>query len=115
MGIYQLDEIIQYFDEKISTLDEERIKKLYKLISNPHLRVNSNDKQWVAYNTQASEDNTVVNAICEILDYSKLKCITKQDDIINAVDNTGELFNGLAIQMKPRIPFYILVLDELVA
>jgi hypothetical protein len=115
MGMYELDKIIQYFDEKISTIEEERIKQLYNFISNPHVRVNSSDKQWVAYDSQPSEDKTVLKAICEILDYGTFRCQIKEDDIVNAINNTGELFDGLGIRMKPRIPFYILVLNELVA
>ena len=114
MGIYKLEEIIAYFDEYLNTLDEERIEELYNLISSPHVRVNDQDKQWVAFVTQATEDKTVYDAICKILDHSITNCILKRNKIENAINATGEYFQAQEIKMKPRIPFYIMVLDELV-
>jgi hypothetical protein len=115
MGIYKLEDIIKYFNEKLHVLEEERIEELYNLISNPHLRVNAKDKQWVAFVTQATEDTTVYDAICKILNkYSELDCALGVEDINNAVNQTGEYFQLLKITHKPRIPFYIMVLDELV-
>jgi len=113
MGIYRLEDIIEYFNEKLQhILDEERIEELYNLISNPQLRVNSEDKQWVAFATQATEDTTVHDAIRKIL--SEANCASVVEDINNAINLTGEYFQALNITHKPRIPFYIMVLNELV-
>ncbi|WP_428737428.1 hypothetical protein [Sulfurimonas sp.] len=114
--MYKLDEVKQYIEENIKGFFEyDKIEPLYNMISNPEKRVNDDDKKWVAYVTQASEDRTVVNAMKEILEIEEVDWIlTEKKKVIEAVDKVGEIFINLDIEMKPRIPFYVLVLNELV-
>lgn len=113
--MYELEEVTQYIKDNIEGFYEyDRIEPLYNMISNPQVRVNSKDKQWVAYKTQASEDNTVVEAMKEILDYKEFRWIIEKENVIEAVNSVGDIFSNLGITHKPRIPFYILVLSELV-
>lgn len=117
-GIYQLEDIKEYFknkifqDELFTTEIEQRIEECYSLISNPKNRVNDVDEQWVAYVTQASENTTVVDAIEEITDQNGYN--RTREVIIEVVDEVGEEFKSLNIDLKPRIPFYICVLDKLI-
>jgi len=88
---------------------------MYDLISNPHLRVKDDDKQWVAFSSQDSENKTVEDAMKEILGYTKLKWILMKDDIVAKINEVGNIFIEDGIKMKPRIPFYIMVLDKIKA
>ncbi len=118
--MHELDRVINFFEEHKLDCSEERITKLYGKISNPRLRVNSKDKQWVAYKTQASENTTVVDAIEEIMnndiDWILLEKSDKErrNNIKKVVDKVGKIFENKLLTHKPRIPFYILVLDKLV-
>jgi uncharacterized membrane protein len=77
--------------------------------------VNDNDKQWVAYVTQEDENQTVENAIQSILDISDLDWIlTEEKKVKDAIKFVGNLLVQKQIHNKPRIPFYIMVLDRLV-
>lgn len=117
-GIYTLADVKDYFKSKLLGRDEwtisnqNRIEECYDLISNPFNRVNGKDKQWVAYVTQASENTTVVDAIEEITDQNGYN--RTREVIIEVVDEVGEEFKSLNIDLKPRIPFYICVLDKLI-
>lgn len=110
--MYKLEEVLVFFANEFNVKNkDERITKLYNKISNPHIRVNDNDKQWVAYVSQASEDTTTVNAIREILikELPSLK-IPEKKELEKAVDEVGKEFKHLI--HKPRIPFYISVLSH---
>jgi len=109
--MYKLEEVQEFLD---NVLDSDRVEELYEMISNPHLRVNSKDKKWVAYVTQASEDQTVVDAIKEILAKHQIAWQIIKDDAIEAINKTGNMFVESDIKMKPRIPFYVLVLDQII-
>ena len=109
--MYELKEVQEYLK---NSLDKDRVEKLYNMISNPHLRVNSEDKKWVAYSTQASENKTVEDAMKEILATNQSLWIVMKDTVIDAIDRTGKMFEESDIKMKPRIPFYVLVLNQLV-
>lgn len=117
-GIYKLEDVKKYIKDNIITGTSytnetvERIEECYNLISNPFNRVNDDDKQWVAYTTQASEDVTVVDAIEEILKQNNYD--RTREVIIETVNEVGEMFESLGIELKPRIPFYVFVLDSLI-
>jgi len=108
--MYELDRVIDFFHDELNITEyDERIEKMYDLISNPHLRVNANDKQWVAFSTQDSENKTVEDAMEEILyddDFNRRQ-------VKKAIKEVGNTFIESNIRMKPRIPFYIMVLDKL--
>lgn len=114
--MYKLDEVTTYIqDEMNQNLTSERIKRLYNMIDNHSVRVNNNDKKWVAFVSQASENQTVVDAMKEILenvvknfDWELLK-----DFVIETIDDVGEIFVSKNIKLKPRIPFYVLTLDRI--
>lgn len=113
--MYKLDEVLEFFKNELGAENDERITELYNMISNPHLRVNDNDKQWVAYVTQDSENKTVEDAMKAILDVNAIDWIlTEEKKVKEAIKTTGNLFINNGIKNKPRIPFYIMVLDELV-
>ena len=106
--MYKLDEVKEFLKE--FTITDKRIEKLYEMISNPQDRVNSDDKQWVA-TTSESERATVYSAIETILDDSKISYSSSFVlDAFKVVSKDLEHLNK-----KPRIPFYILMLDQLVA
>ncbi len=114
--MYEFSEVRKYllwhFGAEIS---DNRIKQCYDLISNPAMRVNSDDKKWVAYTSQASENVTVVEAIRIILiDNLPSTQLPLQFEIESAVNTVGELFEEQSIRNKPRIPFYVLVLNKLI-
>lgn len=109
--MYKLDEVQKYLK---NVMKADRVEELYNMIPNPQVRVNSDDKKWVAYTTQASENKTVVDAMKEILAIKQFLWTIKEDQVIAAIDKVGEMFESSEIKMKPRIPFYVLVLDQLV-
>ena len=113
-GIFELEDIQSYLKEIESGLSEERIEECYERISNPFVRINDKNKKWVAYVTKASEDETVVKAMREILAIKDFMWIIKEAGVIKAVDEVGEIFQNKNIKMKHRIPFYVLVLDKLI-
>lgn len=114
--MHELEDVQEYIDDKFSGLyDEDRVEYLYKKISNPHLRVKTRDELWVAYITQASEDTTAVNAIRKILNIDDFDWRLKEKERVEKIiDEVGDQFALLRITHKTRIPFYILVLDELI-
>ncbi|KHG33177.1 hypothetical protein [Sulfurospirillum sp. MES] len=115
--MYELEDVKSYIQDKLLELilEDERIEKLYKMISNPELRVKDKDEKWVAYTSQASEDTTVVDAIRKILiDELPSREIPLKKEVEDAVDEVGTIFETMDISHKPRIPFYVLVLDKLV-
>ena len=112
--MYKLEDVIEFFkDEDLYNIEEDRIKEMYGFISSPHLRVNDTDKQWVASTSQESEVTTVANAMKEIFRYSRLAWTREEDKVINTIHEVGTIFIENKITMKPRIPFYIMVLDKL--
>ncbi|CAA6799761.1 MAG: Unknown protein [uncultured Sulfurovum sp.] len=112
--MYKLDEVIEFFkNEDLYNIEEDRIKEMYGFISNPYLRVNDTDKQWVAYTSQESEVTTVANAMKEIFRYSRLAWTKEEDKVIDTIHQVGDIFIQNQTTMKPRIPFYIIVLDKL--
>ena len=112
--MHQLDEIIKFFkDEGLYDIDENRIKHMYILISNPHLRVNDSDKQWIAYTSQESEVTSILNEMKDLFGYSRLAWTKEKNNVINAIHQAGTLFLDNDITMKPKIPFFIIVLDKL--
>ncbi|MDY0050906.1 MAG: hypothetical protein RBR65_00070 [Aliarcobacter sp.] len=110
IGMYELDKVKTYLRNVLSA---QRVEQCYNLISNPFNRVNDKDKQWVAYVTQASEDITAVNAIEEILNENGYK--RTREIIIETINEVGDFFVSCEEKYKPRIPFYILALDKLIA
>lgn len=118
VGIYKFEDVTKYIKDNIIpetsyTYDiSERIEQCYNLISNPFNRVNDKDKQWVAYVTQASEDITAVDAIVEIIAKAGLE--RSREVIIETVNEVGNFFVKHGQKDKPRIPFYIFVLDSLI-
>lgn len=115
--MYEFEEVKSYIQNTLGELilDDARIQKLYEMITDPKSRVDAADKQWVAYTSQASEKTTVVEAIREILtDILPSWKIPLKKEVEDAVDEVGTLFEVMDISHKPRIPFYILVLDKLV-
>lgn len=89
----------------LSVSNETRLKECYNHITNPSKRANSKDKQWVACGDD-SELLTVTNAIDKVTSDKYTK-----GDVELAVACTCIEF--LEIHQKPRIPFYVKVLDEL--
>ena len=108
--MYKLEEVKEYLK---NVLDAERIEKCYKLITNPELRVNSDDKRWVAW-SQETELITVFNAICEILHINTNERNKFYDSYIGIIQDVCIQFTKWGINNKPRIPFYVLVLDKLI-
>lgn len=114
--MYELNRIIEFFHKEFEIIDsDERIEEMYNLISNPHLRVNDNDKQWVAFSSQDSENKTVEDAIKEIMKYGRLDWILEKDNVMAKIKEVGNIFLDYNIKMKPRMPFYIMVLDKIKA
>lgn len=108
---YLLKDVQVYLESILTPL---RIDELYKMIPNISVRINDPDKKWVAYTTQASENKTVVEAIRNILGIKEFLWIIKKDQVVEAINKVGTIFESHEVKMKPRIPFYILVLDQLV-
>lgn len=110
--MHELKDVQEYLSKVLS---KKRVEECYNLISSPQNRVNSPDKKWIAYETQASENQTVVNAIQEIfINNLPSWSIPLLNDVKNAIDEVGILFENSNIEMKPRIPFYVLVLNKLI-
>jgi len=109
-----LEEIQEYIlnDLRMSAnITESRIKKLYDIIPNIEMRVNDDDKKYVACVTEDYENSTVFKAI-QILIKDELKKTVSKLVLIDAIKEVCRRFQKLKINNKPRIPFYILVLDK---
>ena len=103
-----LSEVQDYLKEVLSA---SRVKECYDLISYPELRINTDDKLLVA----CQEDHelaAVTTAIYQILVDNNLT--TDQDAIESSVSEICTYFTSQDVHDKHRIPFYILVLDELI-
>ncbi|MDX4026771.1 hypothetical protein NG782_10325 [Aliarcobacter cryaerophilus] len=109
--MYKLTEVQEYLKNILSA---QRVEQCYKLISNPKERVNTEDEQWVACE-QEHELKTVLNAINEILEEDGHDLLNHQDVLFNIIEEICELFQKNEITHKPRIPFYVLVLDRVIA
>ncbi len=109
--MYKLTEVQEYLKNILSA---QRVEQCYKLISNPKERVNTEDKKWVACE-QEHELKTVVNAINKILEDDGHGLSNDQDVLLNIIEEICELFQKNGITNKPRIPFYVLVLDRVIA
>jgi len=101
-------ESLQDVQKLIGSLDDvsisnDKIKEIYESIPNKEVRVNTTDKKYVAC-TDDSELDGVKRAITKLNDASKL-------DITNAVKTVCGYLKG--VHSKPRITFYVLVLNEL--
>ncbi|MGB3751530.1 MAG: hypothetical protein WA945_08175 [Arcobacteraceae bacterium] len=111
--MYELIDVIDYMKERdLLVIDENRVELLYTGIENPSAHVKTRDELYIAYETDASENTTAVNAILKIANDMADSVITK-DMIKDCVDEIGILFEEKSIKMKPRIPFYILVLSKI--
>jgi len=112
--MYELDEINDFFNTKdLYEITNDRIEELYNLISNSSLRVNTEDEEWVAFSSQDSENKTVENAIKKIMAYGKATWLIKKHEIQTIINEVGQIFVDADIKKKPRIPFYIMVLDKI--
>lgn len=108
--MYELEEVKKYLKD---ILDEDRIEQCYNLITNPELRVNTRDKKWVACE-QSSELTRVFNAICEILNINENERNNLQDSFMEIIQDVCLQFVNWQETFKPRIPFYVLVLDKII-
>lgn len=116
--MYKIDEVTDYIQQTMKiNLSDKRILELYNMISNPRVRVNNDDKKWVAFASQASENKTVVDAMKEILEavLRDYNWEIIKDFVIEKIDEVGKVFVNKNIKFKPRIPFYVLVLDRVIA
>lgn len=121
-GIYKLEDVKEYFLETyMDTSDlnfiisDERIESCYKLIYAPYSRVNDEDKQWIAYSTEDYERETAIKAIKKILEHNSIDYVAETiiGQITIRVDEVGTIFEDNDLTLKPRIPFYVLVLHKL--
>lgn len=110
--IIELIEVKKFFEKSEFSIQENRIEQLYNMISEKESRVNDLDKQWVACE-QNYEKETVIEAIHIILDQARsIRKLLDHDIFLELVEKTCLEFQ--AYTHKPRIPFYIVVLDKLV-
>lgn len=109
--MYKLIEVQEYLKDILSA---QRVEQCYKLISNPKERVSTEDEQWVACE-QEHELKTVLNAINEILEDNALDLSNHQDILLDIIEDICEFFQKNRITHKPRIPFYVLVLNRVIA
>lgn len=121
-GIHTLSDVKKYFLDTYTKTEDlnfiispEKIEAYYNLIYAPHSRVNDEDKQWIAYSTEEYERETAIKAIKKILDHKKISYTpeTIMARITSRVDEVGYIFEDNNLTLKPRIPFYVLVLHKL--
>lgn len=111
--IWQLEDVENYIKNVLGVrITKIRLIHLYNMISNPQVRVNTRDKQWVAI-TQPYEISTVLDAIKQIVNTPNLKDSSFENTIIEAINEVGSIFSAKNIKDKHRIPFYVLVLDNI--
>ncbi|MCG3690129.1 hypothetical protein [Aliarcobacter butzleri] len=119
VGIHTLSDVKKYLKDKSFTISDERLTKYYGYIKKYNSRVDDKDKQWIAYSSQDYERTTAISAIKKISDnrsFGYPEGYTNEDiikRITSKVDLVGTLFETKKITHKPRIPFYVLVLDKL--
>lgn len=107
-AITTIEEVIKFLKNNNFDINEINIKKKFNSIDNIEQRVNTPDKQWVACE-QTHEVTTVVNAIKHIISPAKPTNPTVEE----VVETTCEEFQSKNIDKKPRIPFYVVVLNNL--
>lgn len=105
-----LSEIQNYLSN--TDMSRARIEECYNLITSPCDRVNTEDEQWVACE-QEHERLTVYDAIESILTNAGYN--VSSSNITQAVQEVCSLFEESSVTNKPRIVFYVLVLDQLIA
>ncbi|MCG3680286.1 hypothetical protein [Aliarcobacter butzleri] len=97
------------FKDKIS---EDKMESYFEEIKNKVDRINDLDKQWVACN-QEHEKYTVIKAMEKLNTIDMfLNKITKEM-VSNIIDEICKSMSDKNIIHKPRIVFYILVLDQI--
>ncbi|MDX4069134.1 hypothetical protein [Aliarcobacter skirrowii] len=111
-GIHTLSDVKEYLQDNSFSITDDRIKKCYDLIPNPEVRVNSDDKQWVACVTQDFEEQTTIDAIAKI--FSKDRDLLTDEDIKEQAEEVCKIFKRKEISHKPRIPFYVLMIDRII-
>lgn len=109
-----LEEIQSYIINDLrmnGRITESRIKRLYDIIPDKDMRINDDDKKFVACVTENYENSTVYKAIKKLIKEDIRKNVL-DSTIRDAVKDTCVRFRNLQINDKPRIPFYILVLNK---
>ncbi|MCG3690105.1 hypothetical protein [Aliarcobacter butzleri] len=97
------------FKNKIS---ENKMENYFEEIKNKVDRINNLDKQWVACN-QEHEKYTVIKAMEKLNTIDMfLNKITKEM-VSDIIDEICKSMSDKNIVHKPRIVFYILVLDQI--
>lgn len=97
------------FKDKIS---EDKMESYFEEIKNKVDRINDLDKQWVACN-QEHEKYTVIKAMEKLNTIDMfLNKITKEM-VSDIIDEICKSMSDKNIIHKPRIVFYILVLDQI--
>jgi hypothetical protein len=102
--MHKLEDVKKYLKENGFGLSDERVEECYSLITNPEKRFNDLDKKWVACE-QEHEKSTVKDVMDIVIVFSETY-------VKNAVAKTCKEFDD--ITHKPRIPFYVLVIDKLI-
>ena len=109
----KLDEIIDFFKtENLYKIDENRILEMYHLLANPNLKLDTNE-EFLDYTNQESNVTSIANIIKEVFGYSRFAWTKEEDKVIDTIHQVGAIFIDNQITMKPKIPFYIMVLDKL--
>jgi len=107
MKIITLDEVKKWLEDNnlAIDMDDNRIEECHNVITRSKIRVNNPDKKWVA----CSDDSEVKIAIDAIT-----KILATVDEDLNLHDvakSVCEIFDD--ISHKPRMPFYVVMLDLL--
>jgi hypothetical protein len=113
--MYTLIEVKKYFESQgfdKKTYTPERIAELYKMISDAIPRVNDLDKKWVACSEDYEKDTAHI-AIKEII--SEYDSTIDIHAIQFAMEHACNVFKEKDLQMKHRIPFYIVMMDILIS
>lgn len=114
IAMIDLEEIQSYIINDLrmnGRITESRIKRLYDIIPDKDMRINDDDKKFVACVTENYENSTVYKAIKKLIKEDIRKNVL-DSTIRDAVKDTCVRFRNLQINDKPRIPFYILVLNK---
>ncbi|CAA6807761.1 MAG: Unknown protein [uncultured Sulfurovum sp.] len=104
--MYTLKETTTYIQETFpeNEITEERVEECYIEITNPANRIKGNDEPWVA-----CEEEHELNSVLTAMD--KILVNMDEDKVKDRIEYVCQVFQSKEISHKPRIPFYVLVLD----
>lgn len=113
-NLYQIEDVKKFCNIEKFAITENEIETAYKKIPDPKKRINNGNKQWLIFDKENDIHTEIEKELKEILGVNEaIWVVVFKDNIKKAINKIGKLMIDRKIHQKPKIPFYVLVLNEL--